>query len=305
MSTIISIASGKGGVGKTLVTSTLAISLQRHGYSVLAVDADMGLRNLDLMFGVQDEILYDAVDIIKQRCLPNNAILAVSPGLDFLAASQKHTWEKIDASSYQYVLEDLAEHYDYVLLDCPPGRGQAYKKAVAIADYIFFVVEPTWTSMRDTSRVMQFCDKHKKFNYAILLNNFYQPSDTFVSVRTMLNMLDPEHLAGILPHSDVIQGAAQQGALLSVPESEPFFTSLHYTLDYIKKGTELPISELEALLPKAPDALLPQEGRDTPEEVTMVEEELELTKQNAEKKPAGLSLRQRRQESLSWRRYRR
>ncbi|MCI1821559.1 MAG: AAA family ATPase [Megasphaera sp.] len=305
MSAIISIASGKGGVGKTLVTSTLAISLQRHGYSVLAVDADMGLRNLDLMFGVQDEILYDAVDIIKQRCLPNNAILAVSPGLDFLAASQKHTWEKIDASSYQYVLEDLAEHYDYVLLDCPPGRGQAYKKAVAIADYIFFVVEPTWTSMRDTSRVMQFCDKHKKFNYAILLNNFYQPSDAFVSVRTMLDMLDPEHLAGILPHSDVIQRAAQQGTLVAVPESNPFFKSLERTLVYIKKGTELPISDLEALLPNAPDIALPQEETAISEDEIAVEEGSALTKQNIEKKSAGLSLRQRRQESWSWRRYRR
>ena len=73
MSTIIAIASGKGGVGKTLVTASLAIALQRRGHSVLAVDADMGLRNLDLMFGMQDDVLYDIGDVIKGRCRAGEA----------------------------------------------------------------------------------------------------------------------------------------------------------------------------------------------------------------------------------------
>ena len=173
MSTIIAIASGKGGVGKTLVTASLAIALQRRGHSVLAVDADMGLRNLDLMFGMQDDVLYDIGDVIKGRCRAGEAVMTVAGKLDFLAASQKHTWEKIDAPTYHYIVETLSKDHDYTLIDCPPGRGRAYKDATAIADRIFFVVEPTWSSMRDAARVMQFCNKRKRFNYDVLFNNFY------------------------------------------------------------------------------------------------------------------------------------
>lgn len=127
MATIIAVASGKGGVGKTLITASLAVSLQRHGHRVLAVDADMGLRNLDLMFGMQDDVLYDVGDVMKGNCSTKEALLHVTDQLDFLAASQKHTWEKIDAPSYQYIVEKVSQKYEYVLLDCPPGRGRAFK----------------------------------------------------------------------------------------------------------------------------------------------------------------------------------
>ena len=204
MSTIIAIASGKGGVGKTLVTASLAIALQRRGHSVLAVDADMGLRNLDLMFGMQDDVLYDIGDVIKGRCRAGEAVMTVAGKLDFLAASQKHTWEKIDAPTYQYIVETLSKDHDYTLIDCPPGRGRAYKDATAIADRIFFVVEPTWSSMRDAARVMQFCNKRKRFNYDVLFNNFYSGVPGYVPVQDMLQILNPETVAGILPHDPAV-----------------------------------------------------------------------------------------------------
>ena len=125
MGTIITIASGKGGVGKTLVTAALGLVLSRRGKRILLVDGDMGLRDLDLVLGVQDDVLYDVTDVIRGRCSAGRAILSIGPGLDFLAASQKHTWEKIESSSFQYVLEQLAQEYDGVLVDSPPGRGRA------------------------------------------------------------------------------------------------------------------------------------------------------------------------------------
>lgn len=149
MATIIALASGKGGVGKTLLTAALSLALHRQGKKVLAADADMGLRNLDLMFGMQDEVLWDGGDSIKQRCRFREAVLEVLPGLDFLPASQRHTWEKLDAPAFQYGIEKLARAYDYVVVDCPPGRGYAYKAATAIADRLLLVVAPTRTSVRD------------------------------------------------------------------------------------------------------------------------------------------------------------
>lgn len=94
MSHIIAIASGKGGVGKTLLTATLAVALARRNRSVLAVDADMGLRNLDLLFGSQDDVLFDIFDVMKKRCKASEAIIPLEEGIDFLAASQKRRGKK-------------------------------------------------------------------------------------------------------------------------------------------------------------------------------------------------------------------
>lgn len=249
MSYIIAVASGKGGVGKTLVTATLAVSLAKKGYSVLAADADMGLRDLDLLFGVQDEVLYDAVDVMKQRCTAEEAIIPVMPQLDFLAASQKHTWEKVDAPTFQYTLESLAPDYDYILIDCPPGRGRAYKDAVAIADEIFFVVEPSWSSIRDASRVMQFCNKHKQFHYAALLNNFYGHADGFVPVDEALESLPAEHVAGVLPHDSTVNRLAQEGDIVHMDEGIPFYRAMEQTVAYLTGHVPVSIPDLMRCLP--------------------------------------------------------
>jgi septum site-determining protein MinD len=249
MSKIICIASGKGGVGKTLVTAALSIALQRQHCSVLAVDADMGLRNLDLMFGVQNSVLYDMGDILKGRCQPQDAVIPLMNGLDFLAASQKRTWEKIDASTFHYTVETLASKYDYTLIDCPPGRGLPYKAAVSIADRIFFVVEPTWASLRDAGRVMQFCDKHKQFNYDILCNNFFRNDPAYVTVDEMFNVLNPESIAGILPHDNAVQQAVKEGDFIHIDESNPFFRALEQTVSYIKEGTNPSVEKLVKWLP--------------------------------------------------------
>lgn len=330
MSTIIAIASGKGGVGKTLVTASLAIALQRRGHTVLAVDADMGLRNLDLMFGMQDDVLYDIGDVIKERCRIAEAVLSIADGLDFLAASQKHTWEKVDAPTYHYVVESLAKEYDYVIIDCPPGRGRAYKEATAIADRIFFVVEPTWSSMRDAARVMQFCNKHKRFNYDVLFNNFYDCVPGYVPIQDMLQILNPETVAGILPHDPVIHRAAQDGCLLHVGDS-PFMAAMEQTAAYAEGGGLPDLDAMAARLPSAEERQLSDDTLSRPHEEE--KEALghmkalaaaELQKAAAmlggnESNPIhgdsnisagrhiakGLSLRQRRDQSMAWRRYRR
>ena len=280
MATIISVASGKGGVGKTLVTASLALALSRTGASVLAVDGDMGLRNLDLAFGLQDDVLYDAVDLMKNRCPVCDALVSVMPGVDFLAASQKKTWEKIHVPSYLNLLEHLSDKYDYVLVDCPPGRGQAYKNAVALADQILFVLEPTWTSMRDGGRLMRFCDKHKFFDYSLVFNNFYQDRDGYISCSEMIQVLDPEHIAGLLPHDEVIHAAMQNGTLPYVPQTNPFVMAMDAMARGILTDEEPELTVLETYLPAETVAAAP----------------VAVGRENK------LTLRQRRRESVSWRR---
>jgi septum site-determining protein MinD len=341
MSKIICIASGKGGVGKTLVTAALSIALQRQHCSVLAVDADMGLRNLDLMFGVQNSVLYDMGDILKGRCQPQDAVIPLMDGLDFLAASQKRTWEKIDASTFHYTVETLSAKYDYTLIDCPPGRGLPYKAAVSIADRIFFVVEPTWASLRDAGRVMQFCDKHKQFNYDILCNNFFRNDPAYVTVDEMFNVLNPESVAGILPHDNAVQQAVKEGDFIHVDEDNPFFRALGQTVSYITDGINPSVEELLQWLPDSEaetmmssrhdDDLVPKQenhikGMAAAElkkaaailangPAVEAADETNVTRTGNQEnndeqvvengKGKGMSLRQRRQQSMAWRHYHR
>ena len=342
MSQIIAIASGKGGVGKTLVTASLAVTLARRGCTVLAADADMGLRNLDLLFGVQDEVLYDAVDIMKRRCSAAEAVIPLSPYLDFLAASQKHTWEKVYAPGFQYTLDTLSRTYDYILIDCPPGRGNAYKDAVAIADMVFFVVEPTWSSLRDTGRVMQFCNKHKQFNYAVVFNNFYASRPGYVSPDEAVAALNAEHVADLLPHDDLVHAAGQDGEIMHVSGANPFFQSLSLMCDALLEERPFAWDEAIALLPSAGTAaveadesvsktdepaltlpaaaieelrqaaasLSPDMTGPSPVEEDKTEPELEVADVQAGSQAVlslapRLSVRQRRDQSRAWRSYRR
>lgn len=333
MSTIIAVASGKGGVGKTLITAALSVALYRRGHTVLAVDADMGLRNLDLMFGMQDGVLYDAGDVVKGRCRIEDALLSIAPGLDFFAASQKHTWEKVDAPTYHYFVETLSKKYEYTLIDCPPGRGQAYKAAAAMADRIFFVVEPTWSSMRDAARVMQYCNKHKRFNYDVLFNNFYGGNSAYVSVQEMMQVLNPERIAGILPHDQAVHQAAQNGAV--VHAESPFMTALEETAAYIESAVSVDIDRLTALLPACEgggENISRDEPHDADEAVlgpmkalaaaelqkaaAMLEKPESALDEKNRNQPSvqaspdkaglrGLSMKKRRAQSMAWRHYRR
>ncbi len=335
MSILLAVASGKGGVGKTLITAALAVVLHRRGHTVLAVDADMGLRNLDLMFGMQDDVLFDIGDTVKGRCRIDEAVLSVAPGFDFLAASQKHTWEKIDAPTYHYVIETLAKKYDYTLIDCPAGRGKGYREASAIADRLFFVVEPTWSSLRDAARVMQYCNKHKRFNYDVIFNNFYNDVPGYVSVQEMMQVLNPECIAGILPHDRFVHQAAQDGTMIQADKS-PFMKALEQTADYIESAVPVDSEYLMKLLPgqegeNFSGTVEPQEDGGTApgymkrlaeaelkkaasiftesvQEMAVKEETMDMPAGSAQAGKTALSrlsLRNRRSQSAAWRHYRR
>lgn len=295
MAMIIALASGKGGVGKTALTAALSLALCKKSKQVLAVDADMGLRNLDLMFGVQDEVFYDLGDILKQRCRVKDAIISIEPGLDFLAASQKHTWEKIDAATFQFWVDKLSKKYDYVLIDSPPGRGYAYREATAIADQIFFIVAPTWTSLRDAARVTQYCRKHKKFNYSVILNNFSRISGYTLSVSDALDSLQLESLAGILPHDKVVEKALYEGSIDILLDSA-FWRALQQTVRFIAEGKDIAEEEIREWLVTDDETALGQEAYSSVSPV-------------ARKSPRYAdfhsSITRRRMQSQGWRRYRR
>ncbi|MCI5836955.1 MAG: AAA family ATPase [Veillonellaceae bacterium] len=249
MGQIITLASGKGGVGKTIVTGALGAALAEAGRRVLLLDCDMGLRDLDLVLGMENRVLFDVFDVATGRCFEQDAILPVREGLDFLPASQKYRWEEIEGDAVLTVLEDLREEYDYLIVDSPAGIGKGLIYTLRMADEILLVAEPTWVSVRDTSRVMSYLHEERLFRYAILGNNFpARPEPPYLSVTELTDSLQAERLAGVLPHSRQVLRASQAGQLADLALLGEFATGIRMVAADLIAGTERSAAEWEAYL---------------------------------------------------------
>lgn len=227
MGCILAIMSGKGGVGKTTLTASLGGALHRAGKSVLITDADFGMRDLDLVVGKEDEIFFDAVDIWKDNCTSDYAILSLGDGFDFLPATQSRRWEDVGRKGYAKLISRLAEKYDYVIIDSPAGIGRGNEAIFKAAERIILVAEPLWVSMRAVQRVVQMCREIRQFNYTLVLNGVGH-SNAEVSVEDALAALQVEQLGTILPYREEIQCWSQEGILHE--EVDPFFDGMMDTL---------------------------------------------------------------------------
>ena len=157
MGEAIVITSGKGGVGKTTTTANLGTALALQGKKVCLVDTDIGLRNLDVILGLENRIIYDLVDVIEGRCKVHQALVKdkrFENGLFLLPASQTTDKNAINADQMKLLIADLKRDYDYVLIDCPAGIEQGYKNAVAGADRAIVVTTPEISAVRDADRII-------------------------------------------------------------------------------------------------------------------------------------------------------
>lgn len=215
MAEIVSFASGKGGVGKTLLTAALGIFLSRRGKKVLLIDGDMGMRNMDLVLGLENECFYHVMDLAEGRCFAKDVILEVNDHLDFLPAAQNDTWETVFPAAMDTVLEDVEDKYDYILLDCPAGRGEGIRFAEHLSDHMFLVVAPSWASKRNAERLMT---GPRKRYMTYVLNQFSLSGDTQISLTDMLETLDEESVSAIIPYTEEADRLAHQGELSVFPK---------------------------------------------------------------------------------------
>lgn len=212
MGRIIAIMSGKGGVGKTTLTASLGAALNRAGHRVLITDADFGMRDLDLVVGKENDIFFDAIDIWKENCTSDYAILPLHDNFDFLPATQSRRWEDVGRKGYAKLIKGLAKQYDYVIIDAPAGIGRGNEAIFKAADQIILVAEPIWVSLRAVQRVMQMCREVRQLNYMVVLNNVGH-STAEVPLEEALVSLQVEHLGTILPYRHMIQSWSQEGLL--------------------------------------------------------------------------------------------
>jgi septum site-determining protein MinD len=156
MGKVIVITSGKGGVGKTTATANIGTALAKLGKKVVVVDADIGLRNLDVVLGLENRIVYDIVDVIEGVCKLRQALIKDKkhPGLQLLPAAQTKDKNAIAADQMKTLIDELKERFDYVVIDCPAGIEQGFKNAIVGADEAIVVSTPEVSAVRDADRII-------------------------------------------------------------------------------------------------------------------------------------------------------
>lgn len=215
MSRKIVITSGKGGVGKTTVTANLALKLAVMGERVVAVDGDLGLNNLDVAMGVEGKISYDIFDCMEEKCRPKQAI-AQSPwhkNLFLMPACFGKNKSNARAGEMRAIIADLARSFDYVLLDCPAGIDEGFRRAVSCSEEALVVITPHVSAIRDADKVISMISDVRPYNVGLIVNKVR--GDLAVSG----DILTPEEIAsllkvklvGIIPDDDAIASGLTLG----------------------------------------------------------------------------------------------
>jgi septum site-determining protein MinD len=209
MSEAIVVTSGKGGVGKTTTSANLGVALAMAGKQVVIVDADIGLRNLDVVLGLENRIVYDLVNVIEGECKLKQAVIKDKrlKGLHMLPAAQTRDKNAVRPEDMKRLVAEMKESYDYVILDCPAGIEQGFKNSIAGADRAIIVTNPEVSAIRDADRVIGLIEANELPEPKLIINR-YRPG--MVSRGEMMSRQDILEilaipLLGIVPeHEDVV-----------------------------------------------------------------------------------------------------
>ncbi|MFK7931320.1 MAG: septum site-determining protein MinD [Myxococcota bacterium] len=215
MSECIVITSGKGGVGKTTTSANLAVSLALDGNKVVVVDADIGLRNLDVILGLENRIVYDLVSVIEGECRLKQALIRDKrvEGLFLLPAAQTRDKNAVTPDDMVKLVGELKELHDYVIIDCPAGIEQGFKNSIAGADRALIVTTPEVSAIRDADRIIGMVEAHDLPEPELILNRYRAG---MVSRGDMLGREDVLEilaipLIGIVPESEEIITSSNRG----------------------------------------------------------------------------------------------
>ena len=229
MGRAIVITSGKGGVGKTTATANLGAALALLGYSVVLVDADIGLRNLDVVMGLENRIVYHLVDVVHGKCTAQKALIKDRriENLWLLPASQTDDKDAVTPEDMRALVHELKLMHDFVLIDCPAGIEQGFKNAIAGADEAVVVATPEVSSIRDADRVIGLLAAHD------------------LEARLIVNRISP-HLVkrgDMLSQADVIEILALE-LLGAIPLDEQIVSTTNKGVPAVLEGKSLASKEL-------------------------------------------------------------
>ena len=240
MGEIIAVSSGKGGVGKTAVVAGLGEALAKRGKKVLLIDADFGLRNLDIALGVQDEVVFDVLDCVDGRVSAEDAMISISDfgDLFFLPASQSRGGKYIDLQQFAEFCQSIKQDFDFVIMDCPAGLELAVP--LSVCDRAFVVVQPYIASVRDADRCIDLFQRHNIDEITLIVNGV---DPILMSKGVMWNLDDIVDLLGI-PLFGIVPYDAQLMNQSAADRNSVAFTAFSNIAGRMD-GEDVPIIKLE------------------------------------------------------------
>ena len=222
---VIVVTSGKGGVGKTTSTSNIAVALAKSGKRVVAADADIGLRNLDVIMGLENRVVYNFVDVLEGNCRLNQALVRDKrvDSLYLLPAAQTRTKDAVNQEQMLELCNMLRKEFDYILLDCPAGIEGGFKNAAIGADEALIVVTPEVPSVRDADRIIGMLESMGKSPIRLIVNRFRPEmvrGGDMLDVADIIDIL-AINLIGIVPEDDNVIKAANRGEPMTFASKSP------------------------------------------------------------------------------------
>ena len=248
MARVIVVTSGKGGVGKTTVTANISTALAKLGKRVLTIDADIGLRNLDMILGLENRIVYDLVDVVEGRVAPEKAFVKDKRGLPLflLPAAQTKDKDAVKPEQMVEIIESVRENFDYIFLDSPAGIEGGFKTAATPADEALVVTNPEVSSVRDADRIIGLLESMEKEKMHLVINRIRLHQ---VKKGEMLSVEDVEEILqipkiGIVPDEEKMVDFTNKGEPIVLEES---FKSAHALRNIARRleGEAVPFNELE------------------------------------------------------------
>ena len=247
MGEVIVITSGKGGVGKTTTTANVSTGLAKLNKKVVLIDTDIGLRNLDVVMGLENRIVYNLVDVIEGNCRIKQALIKDKryPSLYLLPSAQTRDKSAVTPEQMKKLTEQWKEEFDYVILDCPAGIEQGFQNAIAGADRAFVVTTPEVSAVRDADRIIGLLEANEMKDTHLIVNRLrtemvkrgdMMSSDDVVEILAV-------DLIGVIPDDESIVVATNQGEPLVGDDALAGQTYLDICKRII--GEDVPFADLD------------------------------------------------------------
>lgn len=222
---VVTITSGKGGVGKTTIAANLGAALASLGKRVVCIDADIGLRNLDVVLGLENRIVYDLVDVIEGRCRLRQAMIRDkhNQGLFLIPAAQTRDKSAVSPSDMVRLSDELRRNHDWILIDSPAGIERGFRNAIAPSDDVYVITNPEVSAVRDADRIIGLVEAEEKGPPKLIINrinpNMVKKGD-MISTDDIVELLAIE-LIGIIPEDSNVLVSTNRGIPVSLDGKSP------------------------------------------------------------------------------------
>ena len=245
---VVTITSGKGGVGKTTAVANIAVGLAQLGQRVVCIDGDIGLRNLDVLLGLENRIVYDLVDVVEGRCRLRQAMIRDKrlPELYLIPAAQTRDKSAVSPSDMVHLCNDLRSECDWIIVDSPAGIERGFRNSIAAADQVMVMTNPEVSAVRDADRVIGLLDAEEKGPISLIINRINPAMvkrGDMLSVDDVLDLLAIP-LIGIIPDDQSVIIASNRGTPLAF-ENKSRVGQAFINISRRLMGEEVPIMQLD------------------------------------------------------------